>query len=276
MTTAPEKKPKQMPKGGRKGGTSFPRISLADALVYSKKLVSKTHTGPQPQDVIFAGVVGAKSGTGRVRIAALKQYGLISGDAKTKYSAADLAKQIGGAPPDEVQVLQRKAVLRPAVFKKVFDAFHGDTVTKAKLRQRVIDLKVHPDEAETCVALYLSGMTTAGLVVIDGDKVAHLASGDIATVTLDFAKTDGQERERTDEEPDDFDSGVDDSDTSGETPNAAAKSNGVEGDPSPLMQKGKAQPGPRAVFNVNVSLDSSLDIEKLQKQLELLKRFGAI
>jgi hypothetical protein len=34
--------------------------------------------------------------------------------------------------------------------------------------------------------------------------------------------------------------------------------------------------GPRAVFNVNVTLDSSLDIEKLQKQLELLKRFGAI
>jgi hypothetical protein len=30
------------------------------------------------------------------------------------------------------------------------------------------------------------------------------------------------------------------------------------------------------VFNVNVTLDSSLDIEKLQKQLELLKRFGAI
>ena len=34
--------------------------------------------------------------------------------------------------------------------------------------------------------------------------------------------------------------------------------------------------GQRAVFNVNVTLDSSMDIEKLQKQLELLKRYGAI
>jgi hypothetical protein len=40
--------------------------------------------------------------------------------------------------------------------------------------------------------------------------------------------------------------------------------------------KVNVQSGPRAVFNVNVTLDSSLDIEKLQKQLELLKRFGAI
>ena len=44
----------------------------------------------------------------------------------------------------------------------------------------------------------------------------------------------------------------------------------------PQEMTSDATKGPRAVFNVNVSLDSSLDIEKLQKQLELLKRFGAI
>lgn len=278
MTTA-EKTTRQMPKGGRKGGTSFPRVSLADALAYSKKLVAKTHTGPQPQDVIFAGVVGAKSSTGQVRISALKQYGLIGGDTKTKYSAEELAKQINGAPPDEVQILLQTAVLRPAVFKKVFDAFHGDTVTKAKLRQRVIDLKVHPDEADTCVALYVAGMTTAGLVVVDGDKVAHLASSDIATISQTSGATRDAERETPDEEFGDSDYDAGDSAHDSDEPNPAATSNGTEARKDAAsfpMQKGKAQAGPRAVFNVSVSLDSTLDIEKLQKQLELLKRFGAI
>ena len=48
---------------------------------------------------------------------------------------------------------------------------------------------------------------------------------------------------------------------------AMAEKGGVEGETAKR---------PRAVFNVNVTLDSSLDTEKLQKQLELLKRFGAI
>jgi hypothetical protein len=43
-----------------------------------------------------------------------------------------------------------------------------------------------------------------------------------------------------------------------------------------LPQPGSRTRGPGAVFNINVTLDSSLDIEKLSKQLELLKRFGAI
>jgi hypothetical protein len=32
----------------------------------------------------------------------------------------------------------------------------------------------------------------------------------------------------------------------------------------------------RAVFHVNVSLDSSLDTEKLERQLRLLRKYGAI
>jgi hypothetical protein len=45
-----------------------------------------------------------------------------------------------------------------------------------------------------------------------------------------------------------------------------------EGSSDPATPKGSA----RAIFHVNVNLDSSLDTEKLQKQLELLKHYGAI
>jgi hypothetical protein len=277
MTEASTKAKRPMPKGGRKGGTSFPRVSLADSLGYAKKLLAKTHTGPQPQDVIFAGVVGAKSGTGQVRISALKQYGLLKGDAKANYTAEELAKQIGGAPQDELQPLLRKAALRPAVFKKVFDAFHGDVVTKAKLRQRVIDLHVHPEEADTCVSLYISGMTTAGLVAVDGDKVAHVASKDvdkaIPTATCDQS-ADSEPDKHEHKEPEAVESDSAEIDLPAQR---TAPENGSEGDANKGSRSQQApSSAPRAVFHVNVTLDSSLDTEKLQKQLELLKRFGAL
>lgn len=121
---------RQMPKGGRKGGAIFPRIALKDALVYARKLVSKTHTSPQPRDVIYSGVVGSKTGTGNIRISALKQYGFLIGDNKSNYSAGDLAKQISAAPDEELIQLYRLAALKPMIFKKLFDTFHGDRVTK--------------------------------------------------------------------------------------------------------------------------------------------------
>lgn len=275
MTTSPAKKERQMPKGGRKGGSVFPRISLSDAISYSRKLVSKTHTAPQPQDVILSGVVGAKGGTGAVRMSALKQYGFLKGDAKTNFSAEALAKKISAAPPDELVPLYREAVLKPTIFKKLFDTFHGDTVSKAKLKQRAADLKVHPDETATCVDLYVGGMTAAGLVTVEGDQVKHLASSDVVARSV---AVDGD-----DADPDAIGDDSDSAEVS-EAENSTDTNDGAQPKTTPVgvdavkstTTKEVAAKGPRAVFNVNVTLDSSLDIDKLQKQLELLKRFGAI
>lgn len=161
MTTAPAKNPRQMPKGGRKGGAVFPRIPLADAVVYAKKLVSKTHTGPQSNDVILMGVIGSKHDKGVYGMSALKQFGLMTGDTKSHFSADVLAKKIAAAPSEELIPLFRQAALKPTVFKALFETFHGDTVSKAKLKQRVADLKVHPDETGNCVEVYVASMSTA-------------------------------------------------------------------------------------------------------------------
>ncbi len=273
MSTTPAKKTRQMPKGGRTGGTSFPRISLDDALVYSKKLVSKTHTGAQPQDVIFAGVVGAKSGNGRVRIAALKQYGLLKGDANTNYSADELAKRIVAAPADELPPLLKSAVLRPTVFKKIFDAYHGDQVTRAKLRQRALDLKVHLDHADLCVDLYVSGMIRAGLLNVEGDKYVHVAAQ--TTTAGNPSDDDADDAESLDE-----DGGHDASEPSvqdeSEKPQPRQDDEESLSEPRTRGERSKTNSAPRAIFNVSVTLDSSLDTEKLEKQLLLLKRYGAI
>ncbi|WP_250512038.1 hypothetical protein [Caballeronia sp. INDeC2] len=275
--TAEEKKIRQMPKGGRKGGAIFPRVGLKDALIYARKLVSKTHVSAQPKDVIYPGVLGAKGSTGDIRLSALKQYGFLTGDAKSNYSADALAKQIAASPQEELIPLYRRAMLKPAVFKRLFDTFHGDTVTKAKLKQRAADLKVHPDETETCVELYLAGMLIAGLVAVEGDRVTHMASVDVST-TPSVTDVSTIEPDLPVDVSADEVAGTEsdaDADTETETGIATSISSSSETASDSPPANG-AQPGPRAVFNVNVTLDSSMDIEKLQKQLELLKRFGAI
>ncbi|MER2539594.1 MAG: hypothetical protein ABTQ26_10170 [Azonexus sp.] len=273
MTEVSEKADRPMPKGGRKGGATFPRIKLDEAIGFARKLVGKTHTGPQPQDVILSGVIGAKGGRGGIRMSALKQYGFLKGDQKVNFSACDLAKKIAAAPAEELSSLFRQAILKPTVFKKLFDTFHGDTVSKSKLKQRAADLNVHPDETETCVNLYVSGMTTAGLVTVEGEQVRHLASSHVATVS-EICVEGETDPEMADDElgaPElDYNSDI------GTSMSANGADEREEIDKAHSPRRHTAQSGPRAVFNVNVTLDSSLDIEKLQKQLELLKHFGAI
>lgn len=260
MTNADPKPKRVMPKGGRKGGTVFPRVTLSEALTYAKKLVSKTHVGPQPIDIIHSGVVGAKSPTGDVRMSALKQFGLLEGDKQAGFIASEVAKKIVSAPPEDLQQLQQQAALCPKVFRTLFATYHGDVVSRAKLKQRAADLKVHPDETETCIETYVNSLELAGLVSVDGDQVSHIAANNVSTVAAS-AIVDGA----NEDEPNGNDI-VDEGDPNASSSTLAEKNGASE----------ETANRPKAVFNVNVTLDSSLDTEKLQKQLELLKRFGAI
>ena len=47
MADKKDDKPRVMPKGGRKGGTTFPRMGLTEALTYSDNVAKKTTTVPQ-------------------------------------------------------------------------------------------------------------------------------------------------------------------------------------------------------------------------------------
>src|SRR5690348_11097490 len=107
---------KKMPKGGRKGGTIFPRFGLKQASEWARKLVAKTHTAGQPVGVIYSGVVGAKTGSGDVRISTLRQFGYLTGDKATGFQADQLAKKMVAAPPEEIESVYRDAALRPKVF----------------------------------------------------------------------------------------------------------------------------------------------------------------
>lgn len=243
---------KKMPKGGRKGGAVFPRYSLADSLDWVKKLVSKTHNGAQARDVIYSGVVGSRSGTGDIKISTLKQYGFLEGDSKA-YLASDLAKAVNVAPPEELQDLLRKAALRPAVFQGLFNTFQDDSVSKAKLKQRSVELNVHPEESDTCVAIYVATLEAAGLVNEVGDKVVHISPRSLSVEAP-------AEPEVSDNLPDE------------EAPESEETS--VNGDEElPVRRSGKLN---RGGATVTISVDSTLDTEKLARQLALLRKYDVI
>ncbi len=158
------------PKGGRKGGTTFPRIGLEKALLYSDKLVSKTHTGGLPESTILAGVFGTVGGEGQVRASALRQYGLLEGD-RTAYSATALAREIDAALDDQKPALLQRALLSSKLFHEIFQTFQDDTVSRAKIRQRAQALNVHPDSAEEAAETFMVSAVTAGVGTMDGENI---------------------------------------------------------------------------------------------------------
>jgi hypothetical protein len=240
-------KPKP-PKGtAPKGGTRYPRYGLKESVEWARKLVARTHNGPQHADVIYASVVDSKGPRGEIKASTLKQFNLMEGP-KEAYVATALAKSISAAPIEEAGPLLMEAALAPSLFKALFDTFHGDAFPLSKIRQRAAELNVHPENLDSAVSLYAATLNFAGLATVEGDKVVHKA---IKNSTIS-----------TDEHNDDVSS----DDPSGD--------NG-EGKTDP-REDGGENGTPRAIFHVNVSLDASLDSDKLEKQLALLKRYGAI
>jgi hypothetical protein len=262
----PAKAARVMPKGGRKGGAVFPRMDLEAAVGYAKRLVSKTHTGPQAKDIVYSGVLDAKGSGGDVKISALKQYGFTTGDSAKGFSASEHAKQLVAAPPEEIRPHYKAAVLRPKIFKALFDTYHGDAVTTGKLKQRAAGLNVHPEEAETCIEIYLKSAQLAGLVTAEGDSYRHIADSQVLGTADDVADN---QNEGDKGEPDSSGTEIKD-------PTPPPVNRNKDSDPAASNANSGDLTRPRAIFNVNVNLDSSLDTDKLLKQLELLKKFGAI
>jgi len=245
-----------MPKGGRKGGSTFPRIGLKRALEYSDKIVRKTHTGPQPEDAILRGVFENVGPEGSVRASELKQYGLLELTAGG-YCATDLAKEIVAALPEQRNPLLQRAFLTSKLFKKIFDTHNGDTVSTAKIRQNALGLKVHLDSADECVKLFSESVVTAGLGTLEGESIVLVQAAAAAPAT-GSGEGDGAEAARGEAE----------ATTASVKATATAKS----GSGNPAAPPSGNKPGLAVTLNV----DSSSDPDKLEKQLKLLRDYGVI
>lgn len=251
-------KPRQMPKGGRKGGTQFPRIGLEKAAVYSKKLVSKTHTGPQPDSVILKGVFDARGGEGQVRAGAMKQYGLMTGNAEA-YEASERAKNLVAAPPDEIKTYLQEAFLNAKVFKTLYDTFVGDTISRAKIRQQAAALDVHPESLDKATQLFCDGAVHCGLASPNGDDITILRPNSPTDPTVTPQKEGDVDLAKSEAAPE----------CDGESVEEPLE---LPEERTENIPKSSA----RAVASVTFNVDSTMDTDKLEKQLKLLRKFGVI
>jgi hypothetical protein len=256
--TTPTKKP---PKGGRKGGTLFPKLSLKQALDYSKKVVSKTHTGPQPEKTILPGVFGNAGPLGKVRASALKQFGLLEGGVDA-YKATQLAKDIDAAPDEDRAPLITRAFLSSKLFKEIFETFHGDLVSRAKIEQRAKGLNVHPESAEECAQLFIDSAVIAGLGTVSGDMLSLVKSGEIVLATEADQIGKGNEVEEQ---------------QIGRADDAKAREKLSTNQTSVDVQLEKsAERETKPGVSLNLTVDPSSDPDKLEKQLKLLRQYGVI
>ena len=241
---------KTMPRGGRKGGTRFPQIALEQAIGFAKKLVAKTHTGPQPEQIILKGVFNSSGPQGQIRASALKQFGLLEGESSA-YTATSLARNVNSAPSEELQPLLQQAFLSPKLFKDLFDTFQSDTVSAAKIRQQALKLGVHPDNGDRAVELFVESAVFAGVASHGGDEI-HISATALAT-------TEPEEDAKPAADPEEPSGGGD----------REEKDDGGEASTT-LRARGTGQ------MNITLSLDSTMDPEKLEKYLKLLRDYGAI
>ncbi|MFT3867551.1 MAG: hypothetical protein QM715_03530 [Nibricoccus sp.] len=251
----------KIPRGGRKGGTRFPNVPLKQAVEYAKKLVAKTHTGPQPDTVVLKGVFNSATSEGKIRASALKQYDLLTGETDA-YDATGAARAINSTPDGEVAPLIRTALLKPPVFKMIFETFQNDTVSRAKIRQQALQLKVHPDVVDKCVDIFVQSALFAGVATESGDGIAisNLAKSSEATAV---------EEGRTDDSTP-VDTPVRTDDGSGVGSNA--EGTGAASNRESLSSHSV----PRAQINVTLALDSTMDPEKLERYMKILRQYGAI
>ncbi|SHH61279.1 hypothetical protein SAMN04488109_4626 [Chryseolinea serpens] len=243
------------PKGGRKGGTLFPKIDLKKAIEYNKKIVSKTHTSPQPESIILPGVFNNNGPDGKIRASALRQFGLLNDD-NVKMEATPLGKEIASSPVDEIIPHLQSACLKPKLFKQLYETFKGDTVNFPKLKQQAAKLKVHPDSADECVQIFTSSLKYSGLAELDGDAFKFVSQPTSKNAS------DAKPQDNKNDDVEDTNSGDVDGDDDNENN-------------TPPPQLPIRQHAPSSV-QVNISLDPSMDPEKLEKLLKLLKAYGAI
>jgi hypothetical protein len=265
MPEAAKQEKKVPPKGGRRGGTLFPKINLQKALEYSKKLVAKTHVARQPADEILPGVFGNSGPEGQVRASALKQFGLMEGDAKG-YTSSKLARDIDAALPEERSALLHRAVKTSKAFDKIFDTFHGDTVSKAQIAKRGKELGVHPASADECAQIFIDSAITSGLGAASGENLVLINAGAVVTPASATSVADhpeaGQGEEHADEE-----------EREEALPEEAHQQQATRvSTPSRTQTDGM----PNADVRVSLTVDSSSDPDKLERQLKLLKQFGLL
>jgi hypothetical protein len=118
--------------------------------------------------------------------------------------------------------------------------------------------KVHVDSLSKCVDVFVKSLTYAGLGNTNGDQVT------LNPITINPATSDKNTN----------DNGISDDHEDTIIPDPKEEEPTAEGSQSRGRLKGMTNQS--SDFRVNITIDPTMDPEKLEKHLSLLKRYGVI
>lgn len=224
----------------KKGGTLFPKYSLGEVIERLNRFVEKTHTGTIDLAELNSGVFGlkAKSSSGKIRLSAMRQFGLASG-INDKLKASGLAKQISvNKEGQERESLLQQAFFSVKSFSDVFSTFSGDTVTLDKVAvYAVTPVGVHPANKDSFAEIFAKSAEACNLGKVDGNSISLFkkpeSTGDESEVSQELDEKQMEIKKSVKE-------------ISGTKP------------------------------EITIKIDSTLDSKKLEEQLKLLRDYGLI
>jgi hypothetical protein len=241
-------------KRGKKGGTRFPRYSLKHLVALLDSFLGKTHTSTISIEQLNAGVfnVSANSPKGKTKFSALKQFGLADGDYK-KINSTSLCSDIAMSDGDVRITHLQKALQNVKPFADTLKTFQNSATEKTKIGQYAVsNLKVHPDLRDNFVKMFVESCEEASLCQIDGQSISFEQNPDL-NINLDenpITEEENSEDEKIDK------------------PTEKKEEQGSQS--YSTKKQGNSN------INVNIDVDPSMDPEKLEKLLKLLKGYGAI
>jgi hypothetical protein len=149
---------------GKQRSPNYPAISLRDAVEAIGLIHKKEKKTSVPGEVVAKALgYSGLSGPSRVKIAALKKYGLIEGDERKGLRVSDLAVRIlyPSGPTDLVESLQ-DAALRPELFQSLYNDFRdgSDEAIRSFLMNK---LDFAPNGAKQVIAAFRDTYAFAGL-----------------------------------------------------------------------------------------------------------------
>jgi hypothetical protein len=147
---------------------NYPSIGLADAVDAVHSLYDKEKRTPVP-GIVAAKAIGyqSMSGPARVKLAALKKYGLIEGDERSGIRVSELALRIMFPADAEAERQARKeAALKPELFQTLNESYR-DASDDAIRSYLITKLHFAPIGAKQVIASFRDTLSFAALNIPD-------------------------------------------------------------------------------------------------------------
>lgn len=147
---------------------NFPGVDLVEAIKLTQKLYDRERRAPFPvESAAKAWEYKGPSGPVRVRIGALRQYGLIAREGKdSKLTDRALTLTLRNSANREHRDALRAAALTPDLFRELQET-RADASDESLRHHLIVDKGFTPEGAERCIKAFRGTTNAAGLTGYD-------------------------------------------------------------------------------------------------------------